>query len=155
MFRIVLDLHPLRKRKVQKLTGSHIEKRMICSRKLLSKYTRKTLQTAFFSDENIFKVKQLYNSHNDVDNVPKKMRKVEVPDERLFCEIEAFPKQIMIPVAISEVVKLNFFVEPNTKVNAKYHCNVILKKMIPEMNWLAKHEYLFMQHGARAHTAKP
>ena len=26
--------------------------------------------------------------------------------------------------------------------------------MIPEMNWLAKHEYLFMQDEGRAHTAK-
>ena len=47
---------------------------------------------AFFSDEQIFKVKQLYNSHNDVVYVPKKMRKVEVPEERLYCKMEDFPK---------------------------------------------------------------
>ena len=34
-----LDLHPLKKCKVQKLTDSNIEKRMIRSRKLVSKYT--------------------------------------------------------------------------------------------------------------------
>ena len=34
-----LDLCPLRKHKMQKLTDSNIEKRMIRSRKLLSKYT--------------------------------------------------------------------------------------------------------------------
>ena len=56
---------------MQKLIDSNIEKRMICSRKLLSKYTQKTLQTSFFSDEDIFKVKQLYNSHNDVVCVSK------------------------------------------------------------------------------------
>ena len=39
---------------------------MIHLRKLLSKYTQKTLQTAFFGDEKIFKGKQLYNSHNIV-----------------------------------------------------------------------------------------
>ena len=33
---------------------------------LLSNFTQKTLQTAFLSDEKIFKVKKLYNSHNDV-----------------------------------------------------------------------------------------
>ena len=38
-----LDLRPLRKRKVRKLTDSNTEKRMIRSRKLLSKYTQKTL----------------------------------------------------------------------------------------------------------------
>ena len=37
----------------------------------------------------------------------------------------------------------------------KYCCKVLLKKMIPEMYKLAKYnEYLFMQDGARACTAK-
>ena len=52
-----LDLHLLRKRKVQKLTDSNIEKCMIRSGKLLAKYTLKTLQTASFNDGKIFKVK--------------------------------------------------------------------------------------------------
>ena len=52
-----LDLRPLRKLKVQKFTDSDIEKCMIRSRNLLSNYTQKTLQTAFFSKENIFQVK--------------------------------------------------------------------------------------------------
>ena len=48
-----------------------------------------------------------------------------------------------------------FFIELNTKVNVKYYYNVLVKKMILEMNRLAKHnEYLFMQDGARAHIAK-
>ena len=46
-----LDFCPLRKRTVQKLTDLDIEKRMIRSRKLLSRNTQKTLQTAFFSDD--------------------------------------------------------------------------------------------------------
>ena len=78
---------------------------MIDSRKLLSKYTQKTLQTAFFGDEKIYKAKQLYNSHNDVVNAPKKMRKVEVPEERLFCKTEAFPKQVTVSVAILKAGK--------------------------------------------------
>ena len=45
--------------------------------------------------------------------------------------------------------------EPGTKVNAKYYCDVLLKDMIPQMNRLAKRtEYLFMQDGTRSHTAK-
>ena len=37
-------------------------------------------------------------------------------------------------------------VESNTKVNAKYYCNVLSKNMISEMNRLVKqNEYLFMQ----------
>ena len=80
-----LDRCLVMKRKVQKLTDSNIEKRMIRSRKLLSKWTQKTLQSAFFSEGKIFKVKQLYNSYNDVVYIPRKMRRVEVPEERSFC----------------------------------------------------------------------
>ena len=69
-----LDLRPLKKRKVQNLTDSNIEKSMIRSRILLSKYIQKTLQTPFFSKK-IFKVKQLYNSHKDVVYIPKKLGK--------------------------------------------------------------------------------
>ena len=49
-----------------------------------------------------------------------------------------------------------FFVEPNRKVNEKYHCNELLKKVIPEMIMLVEQEYLFLlQDGARLHTVKP
>ena len=48
----------LTKRKVQKFTDLNIEKHMLHSRKLLSNLTQTTLQPAFFSDENIFKVKK-------------------------------------------------------------------------------------------------
>ena len=113
---------------------------MIRSKKLLSKYTQKTFQTAFFNDKKIFKLKQLYNSHNDVLHVLKKMGKVELPKERLFYENEAFFKQIMVSVVVWKAFKTSiFFVQPNKKVNAKYYCNVLLKKIIPEMNRLAKH----------------
>ena len=70
----------------------------------MSKYTPKT-QTAFFSDEKILNLEQIYNSHNDVVHVPKKMRNVEVPDERLFCDIEAFHKEMMVYAAILKAVK--------------------------------------------------
>ena len=56
----------------------------------------------------IFKVNQLYNSHNDAVHVAKKMRKEEVLGERLFCQIEAFSKQIMISVVISKAGKTFF-----------------------------------------------
>ena len=72
----------MRKYKVQKLTDLNIENWIILSRKLLSKYNQKTLQTAFFIDEKIFTVKQPYNSHNNVVYVQKKMRKEEVLKER-------------------------------------------------------------------------
>ena len=133
-----LGFLPLTKRKVQKFTNSNVEKHMFHSRKLLSNFTQKTLQTAFFSDEKIFNVKKLYNSHNDVVYVSKSIRKVELPEERLFCEIEAFPKQIMVSVEMSKVGKTSiFFLESNTKVEMKYYCNVLLKNIIREMNRLA------------------
>ena len=83
---------------------------MIRSRRLLSsKYTQKTLKTAFFSDKKIFKEKELCNSHNNFVYVLKKVRKVEMTEERLFRKIEGFPKQIMVSVAISKAGKTTTF----------------------------------------------
>ena len=76
-----LGFYPLTKCKVRKFTDLNLEKHMHHLRKLLSSFTQKTLQTAFFSDEKIFKVEKLYKSHpyNDVVYVLKKIRKVAVP----------------------------------------------------------------------------
>ena len=116
------------------------------SRILLSKYTQKTLQIPFFSDKNIFMVKQFYELHNDGVHAPKKMRKVQVLDETLFCKTSELLKKITVSVATSKTGKTsNFFVEPNAKVNARYYRNELLKKMNIETNRLAKHnDYLFV-----------
>ena len=151
-----LDLRPVKKQKVQKLSDVDIQKRFDRAKYLLSLYTPEMLETAFFSDEKIFKVKQQYNSHNDVVYIPKKMKKSEVPDEKLFREHSGFPQKIMVSVAISKAGKTSLlFVDPGAKVDADYYCNHLLSKMIPEMNRITKgQEYLFMQDGARSHTAQ-
>ena len=60
----------------------------------------------------------------------------------------------MVFLVISNKTSI-FFVELNTKINAKYYCNILLKNIISEIDTMAKHnEYLFMQDLARAHTAK-
>ena len=41
---------------------------MFHSRKLLSNFTQETLQTALFSEEEIFKVKKLHSLHNVVES---------------------------------------------------------------------------------------
>ena len=82
---------------------------MIRSKEFLSKYAQKTSQTAFLGKEMIFKMNQLYNSHDDVVYAPKKMRKKEVPEKRLFCETEEFPKQILVSVAILKAGKTSIF----------------------------------------------
>ena len=151
-----LDLRPFKKQKVQRLSDADIEKRMQRSKHLLSKYMRKVFETAFFSDEKIFKVNQLYISKNDVVYGSKKQKKSEISEERIFREHQGFPEKVMVSVAISKAGKTSIiFVEEGQTVNAQYYCNKLLKKMIPQMNKLAAgNDYLFMQDGARAHTAK-
>lgn len=57
-----LDCCALKKSKVQKFTDSNTEKRKICSRN----YIKKTLQSAFISDEKIYEKKILFKSCNGV-----------------------------------------------------------------------------------------
>ena len=151
-----LDLRPLKRTKVQCLHEKDIERRLVCSRRLLRMYTENVLNTAFFSDEKIFKVRQVYNVQNDRVYAPKDQKKSKVNPDRILAEQSGFPEWIMVSVAISRAGKTSvFFVEPGTKVNAQYYCNVLLKDLIPQMNRLAKRqEYLFMQDGARSHTAR-
>ena len=151
-----LDLRPLKKKNVQSLSEHDIERRFILSKKLLRMYTGKVLETAFFSDEKIFKVRQLYNVQNDRIYARKDQAKSEVDKERLLSERSGFPESIMVSLAISKCGKTPvIFVDPGAKVNAKYYCDVLLKKLIPKMDRLAgRKEYLFMQDGARSHTAK-
>lgn len=56
---------------MQKFTDSNIEKYMFHLRKLPAKFAWKTLQNVLFSDEKIFKLKKLYNSHNVVESNAK------------------------------------------------------------------------------------
>lgn len=150
-----LNLRPLKKQKVHKLSDSDMEKRVQKCKRLLVLYTRDVLETSFFSDEKIFKVKQLYNTKNDVVYAPKRQKKSEVSDERIIREQQGFPKKVMVSVGISKAGKTSIiFVEEGKTVNAQYYCDKILKEMIPQMNRLARgKEYQFMQDGARAHTA--
>ena len=47
------------------------------------------------------------------------------------------------------------FVEPSAKLNAEYYRDSILNVLIQEMDGLARRKpYLFMQDGARFHTAQ-
>lgn len=66
-----LDLRVQRKHKIQKLIDSNIKKCTTYLRKLLCKYTLKTLQTIFLCDRKIFKMKRLYNLRNVGVFVPK------------------------------------------------------------------------------------
>ena len=62
----------------------------------------------------------------------------------------------MVSVAVSKVGKSSiFFVEPGAKVNGAYYREKLLPSMIPEMDRLTGYQpYVFMQDGARSHTAK-
>ena len=56
-----------------------------------------------------------------------------MPQERLFCEVEIFPMQIIVFMVIWKANK-TLIVESNTKVNAKYYFNVLSENMISEMS---------------------
>ena len=160
VYRIIdeeLALRPLRKEKVQRLSDADMEKRLIRSQLLLKILAWKALDSAFFSDEKIFKVNQLYNRKNDVVYAPKRIKMSEVSEERILREQAGFPKKVMVSVGISKAGKTSIlFVDDGCTVNADYYCNNLLRRMIPEMNKLVKgkNKYLFMQDGARAHTAR-
>ena len=138
------------------MSEADCEKRAEKSSNLLRIYTQPVLKNAFFSDEKILKVQQLYNAQNDRIYAPKDAPRLSVVAERLICERSGFPKHVMVSVSVSKLGKTDIhFVDLNAKVNGEYYRNELLGKMIPEMDSIAGDEYyLFMQDGAQAHTAR-
>ena len=61
----------------------------------------------------------------------------------------------MISVGVSKLGRTSvFFVEPGVKINGQYHRNELLAHMLPDMNNLSRGDIIFLQDGARSHTAK-
>ena len=150
-----LQLVPFKKIRTQRLSQGNIQKRIERCPKILRQFDKKSLDRAFFSDEKIFKVEQLYEPHNQVVYAPKGTMRMDIEDDRIYVERSGFNDQIMVSVAVSKLGKTSmFFVEPGAKVNGPYYRNHLLADMIPEMDTLANHQpYIFMQDGARSHTA--
>ena len=61
----------------------------------------------------------------------------------------------MISVGVFKLGRTSvFFVEPGVKINGQYHRNELLAHMLPDMNNLSRGDIIFLQDGARSHTAK-
>ena len=145
-----LKLQPFKKIKDQRIDTRTKEKRIERCPNLLRVFTKQVLETAFFSDEKIFKVTQLLNVQNDRTYAPSAYKKSTIENKRLYVERSGFPMSLMISVAVSKVGKPSiFFVEPGAKVNGAYYCEKLLTSMIPEMDKLTGYQpYVFMQDGA-------
>ena len=150
-----LKLQPFKKIKGQRIDTRTKEKRFERCPNLLRVFTKQVLETAFFSDEKIFKVTQLLNVQNDRTYAPSAYKKSTIENKRLYVERSGFPMSLMVSVAVSKVGKSSiFFVEPEAKVNGAYYREKLLASMIPEMDRLTGYQpYMFMQDGARFHTA--
>ena len=150
-----LKLQPFKKIKGQRIDTRTKEKRIERCPNLLRVFTKQVLETAFFSDEKIFKVTQLLNVQNDRTYAPSAYKKSTIENKRLYVERSGFPMSLMVSVAVSKVGKLSiFFVEPGAKVNGAFYREKLLASMIPEMDGLIRYQpYVFMQDGARSHTA--
>ena len=150
-----LKLQPFKKIKGQRIDTRTKEKCIERCPNLLRVFTKQVLEIAFFSDEKIFKVAQQLNVKNDRTYAPSAYKKSTIENKRLYVERSGFPMSLMVSVAVSKVGKSSiFFVEPGAKVNGAYYREKLLASMIPEMDRLTGYQpYVFMQDGARSHTA--
>ena len=152
-----LKLQPFKKIKAHRIDTRTKEKRIERCSNLLRVFTKQVLETAFFSDEKIFKV-----THHPTAKCPKRshlccecLQEVYNRKQTLVRGTSGFPMSLMVFVAVSKVGKSSvFFVEPGAKVNGAYYREKLLASMIPEMDRLTGYQpYVSMQDGARSHTA--
>ena len=149
-----LKLQPFKKIKGQRIDTRTKEKRIERCPNLFRVFTKQVLETAFFSDEKIFKVTQLLNVRNDRTCAPNAYKKSTIENKRLYVERSGFPMSLMVSVSVSKVGKSFIFCEPGVKVNGVYYREKLLASMISEMDRLTGYQpYVFMQDRARSHTA--
>ena len=104
-----LKLQPFKKIKGQRIDTRNKEKRIERCSNLLRDFTKQVLETAFFSDEKIFKVTQLLNVQNDRTYAPCAYKKSAIKNKRLYVERSGFPMSLMVFVAVSKVGKSSIF----------------------------------------------
>ena len=113
-----LKLQPFKKIKGQRINTRTKEKRIERCPNLPRVFTKQALETAFFSDEKIFKVTQLLNVQNDRTYALSAYKKSAIKNKRLYVEPSGFLMSLMVSVAVSKVGKSSiFFAEPGAKVN--------------------------------------
>ena len=79
----------------------------------------------------------------------------EISDSRLYSYRKGFSKSVMVPIGLWKLCKIKVaFIEKGAKINQDYYCSHVLASLTPEMDNLAGNDYVFMQDGARSHTAK-
>ena len=150
-----LKLQPFKKIKGQRIDTRTKKKRVEQCPNPLRVFTKQVLVTAFFSDDNIFKVTRLLNVQNDRTYAPSAYKKFIIQNKRLYMDRSGFPMSLMVSVAVSKVGKSSiFFVEPRAKVNGAYYREKLPASTIPKIDRLTEYQpYVFMQDGARSHTA--
>ena len=91
-----LKLQPFKKIKGQRIDTRTREKCIERCTNLLRVFTKQVLETAFFSDEKIFKVTQLLNVQNDRTYAPSAYKKFTIENKRLYVERSGFPVSLMV-----------------------------------------------------------
>ena len=117
----LLKLQPFKKIKDQRIDNRTKERPIERCPNLLRVFRKQILETAFFSDEKIFKVTQMLYVQNDRTYAQSAYKKSTIENKRLYVERSGFPMSFMVSVAVSKVVKSSiFFIEPGAKVNGAY-----------------------------------
>ena len=104
-----LKLQTFKKIKDQRIDTGTKEKRIERCPNFLRVFTKQVLETAFFSDEKIFKVTQLLNVQNDRTYAPSSYNKSTIENKRLYVERSGFPMSFVVSVAVSKVGKSSIF----------------------------------------------
>ena len=106
-----LKLQPFKKIKGQRIDTRTKEKRIERCPNILRVFTKQVLETAFFSDEKIFKLTQLLNVQNDRTYAPSALQEVynrKLENKRFYVECSGFPMSLMVSVAVSKLANHPF-----------------------------------------------
>lgn len=106
------------------------------------------LDQIWFTDESWICLSDFTNKQNDRTWAPK----LNHPHTRV--RVKKFPQKVMVWAAINAVHGVIFFVMPQGNVTSEVYIRMLTQSFIPRLQELGiMNEVIFMQDGARPHTA--
>src|ERR1700743_2212391 len=129
---------------VQVISEATRLKRLQRSKLLLRRLTQKRVKSVFFTDEKMFYMSLLVNTHNN--RVWSSGRKRDVKLERLLVQRAKFSTHVMLSSGVCYGGKSRLhFVDEKAKINTHYYVNNLLPKLFKDSSDLLGNQFIFQQ----------
>ena len=145
-----LKLKCFKKKRAQDLTEAHKNKRLVCAKRLLRRYPEHAVSVVWFTDEKQFIVAPPVNRQNDRLYATTRIRKKQLPADRLLCKRSTFSRSVMVSVGVSLLGRTDLiFIDPASRY---YRDTLLRQQLLPAIRSVSGDLLTFQQDNAPGPT---